>query len=387
MALFKRRKLAILAILLAALSVTGIALSHPIDTHLRAMSVLLKFMDPQSKGFGVRFAQHPLEETTETARTAIGPIKYRIYKPTDVRNPGAIMLLHGVHHLGIEEPRLVSFSRALAGAGIEVMTPELKDLADYHVVPDSIDAIGISAGLFKDRMGVPKVGIMGLSFAGGLALLAAANPAYAPNIGFVMTVGSHDDLARVSRFFAENITENPDGTTAPLQAHEYGVLVLAYSHMEDFFSPHDIPIASEALRLWLWESPDSMKKVSQLTPEGQAELERLLHHRDQCRQQLLDSIQKHAAEIAAVSPHGQLDHLQVPVMLLHASGDTVIPASETLWLARDVPQQELKATLVSPALIHVSMEQSVPLSQKWDLVDFVARVLDSADRFGAATMK
>jgi pimeloyl-ACP methyl ester carboxylesterase len=259
------------------------------------------------------------------------------------------------------------------------MTPELKNLADYHVVPQSIDVIGLSAGVLKDRLGASKVGIMGLSFAGGLALLAATKPEYAANIGFIVTVGSHDDLARVSRFFATNTIERPDGTSAALQAHEYGALILAYSHLEDFFSAHDIPIAREALRLWLWESPDSMKKIDQMSPEGRAELDLLLHHRDQLRQPLLESIQKHAEEMRVVSPHGQLEHLNVPVLLLHATGDTVIPATETLWLAQDVPAQDLRAELVSPALIHVSMEQAVPFSQKWELVDFMSKVLDSAD--------
>jgi pimeloyl-ACP methyl ester carboxylesterase len=81
----------------------------------------------------------------------------------------------------------------------------------------------------------------------------------------------------------------------------------------------------------------------------------------------------------AVSPHGHLSQLRVPVFLLHGSGDTVIPAAETEWLAKDVPRTELKAELISPALIHVSMEQTVSLREKWALVDFLAQVLHAAD--------
>lgn len=377
--IFKRRRFLVLTIVLVALSIAGIALTHPISAHLRAMSVLLRFADKDAKGFGVRFAQHPF--TTEIGSAEVGgaSFRYRIYKPSDVSNPPGMVLLCGVHRLMIDEPRLVNFSRALAGAGIEVMTPELKDLADYHVVPRTIDVIGLSTSVLKERLGASKVGILGLSFAGGLALLAATRPEYTGNIGFIVTVGSHDDLARVSRFFATNTVEKPDGTVNRLQAHEYGALILAYSHMEDFFSEHDIPIAREAVRLWLWESPDSMKKIDQLSPEGRAELQLLLHHREQLEQPLLQSIQKHAEEMRVVSPHGQIEHLNVPVLLLHATGDTVIPPAETLWLAQDVPAKQLRAMLVSPALIHVSMEQSVPFSQKWDLVDFMAKVLESAD--------
>ncbi len=86
----------------------------------------------------------------------------------------------------------------------------------------------------------------------------------------------------------------------------------------------------------------------------------------------------------AVSPHGKLAKLTVPVYLLHGSGDTLIPSSETLWLSRDVPVQELRAVLISPALIHVDMDKKVPRGQQWELVSFMAGILDAADELSAA---
>lgn len=380
-AFLKRRKVFIPLIVLLVIAIAITACHHSINTHLRAMSVLLRFANPQAEGFSVRFAEHPLRETMGTAPSARGSIKYRLYTPTDVGNPGGIVLLHGVHRLGIDDPRLVNFARALAGSGIEVMTPELRDLADYRVTPQTIDQIGAAAVALSAEMKRPKVGLMGLSFAGGLALLAACKPEYSNHIGFVVAIGSHDDLGRVSRFFATNTIEKPDGTSVPFQAHEYGVLVLAYSHLDGFFSAADETAAKEALRLWLWEQPDaSLKAAQQLSPEGRGEFDRLLHHRDQVQQQLLQEIQAHAAEMQAVSPHGHLANLNVPIFLLHGSGDSVIPASETLWLAQDVPKPDLKAVLVSPALIHVNMEGGVSLSQRWDLVNFLAKVVGAADQ-------
>ena len=376
----RRRKWLALLIVLAALVLGGIIFDEAIGSHLRAMSVLLRFSDAKATGFGVHFAQHPFSEQTASAQTPFGPLKYRIYKPLDVNHPGGMVLLHGVHHLGLEEPRLVSFARALAGAGVEVMTPELHELADYHVVPESVEQIGISAVVLSTQLRGDKVGIMGLSFAGGMALLAAAKPDYADKISFVVAIGAHDDLARVSRFFATNRIEKPDGSAAPFPAHEYGVLVLAYSHLEHFFSAADAPAAREALRLWLWEQQDAAVKTAHaMSPAGQTEFDQFVHHRDQLQQQLLHEIDAHQAEMDAVSPHRHLAALHVPVFLLHGTGDSVIPASETLWLEQDVPQSELKAALISPALVHVSMEQTVGLQDKWQLVDFLARVLQMTD--------
>jgi hypothetical protein len=181
--------------------------------------------------------------------------------------------------------------------------------------------------------------------------------------------------------------EKPDGSAVALKAHEYGVLVLAYTHIEDFFAPHDVPAAREALRQWLWEQPsESMQSTQNMSPAGRAEMERILHHRDLLQPALVREIQRHSDEMEAVSPHGHVSGLRVPVYLLHGTTDSVIPASETMWLAKDVPPQELKIVLISPAMnmIHVDGEQPVTLSQRAALVDFMAQVLQATDRLGQA---
>jgi len=372
----RQRVFIFLFVVVASLVLTGTVLLHPVGAHLRAMSMLLRFSDPHAQGFAVSFAQQPFKEEDGTAEVGHSTLRYRLYRPQGEMR-GAMVLLHGVHHLGIEEPRLVSFSRSLAGTGVLVMTPELKDLADYHITSETIDLIGESAMILSARVN-RRVGVMGLSFAGGLALLAASRPEYAKSIGFVLAVGAHDDMGRVARFFAANTIENPDGSSASLQAHEYGVLVLAYSHLDHFFSPRDMAPAREALRLWLWEKTDDAEAAARrMTPQGQLEFEQLVHHHEQVRPQIMEEIVRHSEEMQAVSPHGHMGQIKVPVYLLHGSGDSVIPASETMWLAKDVPASELKASLISPALIHVSMEQTVPFSQKWALVDFLAQVLDA----------
>lgn len=374
-----RRWLIFLAVLLI-----GIFLFRPIETHLRVMSVVLRFSSPQSTGFGVRFAQRPFREDTGIAQTAWGPLKYRLYTPLDATHCGGIVLVHGIHWLGIEEPRLISFSRALAAAGVEVMTPELHDLADYRVTLHTSDVIGYSADFLSAHMHRPKVGVIGLSFAGGLALLAASKPDYAAKMGFVLAIGAHDDLARVARFLATDIVEMPDGSTTFFKAHEYGALVVAYSHVEDFFPMADVTTAQEALRLWLREMPDEARAAARrLTPQGREKFEQILYHRDQLKEELLRSIRLHANEMAAASPSGQLQNLGVPVYLLHGAADNVIPPSETLWISHEIPKKKLRAVLISPAIIHADVEEKISFLQQWELVNFLAHVLKDIDQLGA----
>lgn len=382
-----RRRLVYLLVAVLALGGGGWGLRRAADRYLRSMSGLVRLSNPNAQGFLTSFARHPFTEQIGTAETPHGSLKYRLYLPQGVSHPGGMILLHGIHRAGIEEPRLINFARTMAGSGIEVMTPELTDLADYRVTPETENAIGDAAVALGDSMSLPRVGVLGLSFAGGLALLTASRPEYAERIGFVAAVGSHDDMGRVARFFAANMIEKPDGSAVTLKAHEYGVLVLAYSHIEDFFTPRDVPAAREALHKWLWEQPaDAMQAAKAMSPAGQEELDRMLHHRELLQPALFREIQRHTDEMEAVSPHGHVSGLRVPVYLLHGSTDSIIPSSETLWLAKDVPPQELRVMLISPAMnmIHVDGQHPVTLAQQVELVDFLAQVLRAADRLGQA---
>jgi pimeloyl-ACP methyl ester carboxylesterase len=380
----RRQKVFIfLFVLIASFVLLGSVLLYPVGAHLRAISLLLRFSNPNAAGVAAGFAHHPFREEDGSAQTPHGPLRYRLYVPRDVKNPGGIVLLHGVHHLGIEDPRLWNLARALAGAGVLVMTPQLEDLADYRVTARTIDVIGDSVVALSARTD-RKVGLVGLSFAGGLSLLAAVRPEYAARTGFVLAIGAHDDMPRMARFFAVNIIAGPDGTDSPLAAHEYGALLLAYSHLEDFFSRQDIPVARESLRQWLWEQPQAMQTAAALSPAGQRELDQLLHHRDLLRDALLREISLHREEMEAVSPHGHLAALRVPVYLLHGAGDTVIPPSETLWLAKEIPGEEMKAALISQALVHVDMGSKVRWEEQWQLVDFMSQVLGQTEELEPA---
>lgn len=385
--------------------VLSLALLRPAGAHLRAASLLVRFADPHENGFLAGLGAQPIEEANLQIEGPSGPVRARIYAPQGAAEPLAgatsstsnapacsgctakasslpgIVIVHGVHRLGIDEPRLERFARAVAAAGFAVLTPEVRELADYHVDPASIETIGASARALRDRLGGGPVGVMGMSFAGGLSLLAAADPRYQDDIGLVVAVGAHHDLARVSRFFTTSRIALPDGGEEALAAHEYGALVLVYSHIESFFSEEDAPAAREALRLWLWEQPsEARERANDLRPEAKAKLLSLFERKlDAIGPELAAAMELGREEMARVSPSGRLHALKCPVFLLHGAGDTVIPAAETRWLASEVPHGLLRGALVSPAVVHVEIEGDPPLLEQWALVRFMMGVLGEAD--------
>jgi pimeloyl-ACP methyl ester carboxylesterase len=327
---------------------------RPAATHLRAAALLSRFADASSgptvgrRGLGAR--------TVEEEDVPLVDTRARIYTPRGVRDPPGLVIVHGVHRLGIDEPRLVRFARAIAADGVRVLTPEVRELADYRVDPRSIETIGAAVRELRVRTQAHRtVGLMGMSFAGGLSLLVAADPRFSPDLDFIVSIGGHDDVARVSRFFATDTIPRPDGTILSAHAHEYGPLVLVYSHVEDLFPPQDAQVARDILRMWLWEEQDKARaRVDELTPPSRLQMQRLLdHQRGSVRPELLAVVDRHQALMANVSPHGRLGSLHVPVYLLHGAGDLVIPPTETLWLEHDLPARVPRVVLVTPAINHV----------------------------------
>jgi pimeloyl-ACP methyl ester carboxylesterase len=293
------------------------------------------------------------------------------------------VLLHGVHRLGIDEPRLVRFARTIAASGVSVVTPELGAIADYRVDASSVPTIEAAVrALRAETRRDETVGLMGMSFAGGLALLAAADPACAPDVDYVVSVGAHDDLARVSRFFVTNTIARPDGSTLAMHAHGYGVLVFVYAHAESFFAADDVPGARDALRAWLWEERDAARaKAALLPPVTRGKLEELFEHDAVAlAPEILSAIDHDEAALARVSPRGHVAGVRAPVYLLHGAEDSVIPPSEALWLAEDLPRGVVRDVLVTRAIGHVELGAEASWRERWGIVHFMAEVMGEMTR-------
>jgi dienelactone hydrolase len=358
-----------------------IFLARPLAHHARATSLLMTFSDAKAEP---EVAEEILSiEVPASPAGAARTVKARMFSPPGgtPRNRPAVVLVHGVQYLGIEEPRLQRFAKSVVSAGIVVLTPQVDELADYHVSARSIETVGASIRALRARAGgASRVGLMGTSFGGGVSLLTAADPRFADDVAFVVAIGAHDDLARVSGFFANDEIAEVTGATKKLHAHGYGATVLVYTHVEDFFPPADVAAARDALRYWLREKRDDARASAKtLSPESKSKLETLFGaDLAPLRPEILAMIARRSADMKTVSPHDRLGGLRAHVYLLHGAGDTVVPATETMWLAKDVPQTVLRDVLVSPAIEHVELKQP-SIAEQWALVHFMGEVIGEAE--------
>src|SRR5882757_8128455 len=82
--------------------------------HLQAIAILkLVSQEPVPWIVGEAVAE-PISTEDIQFDTAVGTVKGRLYLPVNRPNAPAMVVLHGVHYLGIDEPRLESFAAALA---------------------------------------------------------------------------------------------------------------------------------------------------------------------------------------------------------------------------------------------------------------------------------
>ncbi|HWG17345.1 MAG TPA: CocE/NonD family hydrolase, partial [Acidobacteriaceae bacterium] len=380
----RKRAVTVATVGLAVAVLLCVATWPAVKAHLQALCVLDSVSGQKAPWFAsVVTTQVTTEDVTFEIHMPAGPrsVRARMYEPKGRPNAPGMVIFHGVHHLGIDEPRLMGFARAMAACGIRVLTPELPGIKDYHVDEDSIATIGESVKWMAKRVGAP-VGVMGLSFAGGLALVAAEDPVYAPAFKFVFAVGAQDSMARVTEYYRTGRDVRPDGTVETLAPHEYGPLVIEYEHLDDFVPPEDLAAVQAVMRAHLYEDKAAEAQASLALNEAQKrETQALMDATSaETRLRIASVLVKYAAEVGRLSPGDRLKTLKVPVYLLHGEGDNVIPAAETLWMANDLPPTTLGAMLVSPVLSHVNLDGPSPGARdEWQLMHFFAEVMQAAE--------
>lgn len=351
---------------------------RPVNTHLDAAAFLLRFEGTAAAEEGLASLGSHEIHVREFPWDA-GPAK--LYMPVDEEDPPGVVLLHGVHAKGVEEARLQIFARSMASTGIAVLTPQVPELTEYRIEAQTVPRIGQAARALAQHLEDERVGVAGISFSGGLAILAAAEEAGAGRIGWVLSVGGHHDLSRVARFYVGQEVEGPAGEPLDTEPHPYGAGVLIYAHADELFPPEDVSLARDILRQLLHERwREARGRVGELSPSGQRQMRAVIERDDDARlgAELLAVLGRHEHTLGGASPAGHLATLDVPVFLIHGASDPVVPATETLWLASEIPEEHVAAVLITDALRHAEYEREPNWTERWDLVHFMAQVLAAA---------
>lgn len=329
----------------------------------------------------------PVTESAITIPSRAGALPARRYLPRGSAGR-AFLLVPGVHASGVDEPRLVGFARDLASMGHPVITVGPPDLARYSISPQVTDAIEDSAlWLSKQPELSPdgRVGMMGISFAGGLSIVAAGRPSLNGHVAAVLSLGGHGDLPRTLQYLCTGV--EPDGSKRP--PHDYGVVIILLGVVDHVVPAEQTPALRNALLTFLEASRldlvdkaqsaaefEHARRLAADLPEPSRTLMQYVNDRDVVH--LGPILLPYVAELGgdpALSP-GIAPLPSAPVFLLHGTGDNVIPAAETTALSRTLAERggEVRA-LVTPLITHAEVDRAATARDAWALVGFWADVL------------
>ena len=327
--------------------------------------------------------------TTEDvqAPTRHGPIGARLYR-TSARSAPALVVVPGVHGGGVDEPRLAALSRRISAAGANVLSAPLPDLRAYRLTPnapDMIEDVVLWMASRTDLAPKKRVGLVGVSFAGGLALVAAGRPALADRLTAVFALGAHADLPRVIRYLC--MDAGAPKTLAP--PHDYGVVLMLRASIPFVAPPDQQAALDRALVTFLdASSAESTDKTMSATlfekartveaalPEPSRSLMHAVNSRDvPALGRLLAPYAERIGGDPALSP-ARSPATHAPVFLLHGLDDNVIPSSEAGVLSGYLTASGNThlQTLLTPLISHADARSNAKTADVWKLVRFWTRL-------------
>src|SRR5438874_4992069 len=126
----------------AALAVALAILGYAAAPYLRAGSLFVRtaHLGGRLEQAANASAQPVTILPPQTVPTRSGSVPAQFYRPAR-RSSRTVLLVPGIHSMGIREPRLTALAQDLAGSGITVMTLALPDLQHYRITVNSTDVI------------------------------------------------------------------------------------------------------------------------------------------------------------------------------------------------------------------------------------------------------
>jgi dienelactone hydrolase len=387
------RTLAAAAIVLAAL----LAVSTPfLRSYTRSAALIVRMAGLQGPvPDALAWETEAVAAYDTSVPSRYGRLRARLYVPDHVRR--AIVLVAGVNALGIDEPRLYGLAQELANVGYAVLTPELPDLQRYDITTRTTDMIEDAAVWLSGQPRLARdhrVGLVGVSFAGGLSIVAAGRPALRDRAAFVFSFGGHSDFPRVLRFLCTGMEPTPPASDTALPAepyrrpHDYGVVIVLLGLADRVVPPEQAGPLRAAILIYLRASHYDLidkrqaavlfaeaRQMAAALPEPARSFMQQVNDRavDRLGPTLLPHIALSGQE-PALSPE-RSPAPACPVYLLHGAGDNVIPALESLWLGRHLEGRVPVRTLLSHVITHAELDSQHGWREIWQLVDFFASLL------------
>lgn len=133
------------------------------------------------------------------------------------RPAGAMLLVFGVNNLGRNHPAIERVADGLARTGVAVLVPDSQTLLEGRLEVGEIDGVVRAFQLLAARPEVDpaRIGMVGFSVGGSLALLAAGDPRISEQVRWVNAFGAFADAATYLAAVSAHAYRDPAGAAVP----------------------------------------------------------------------------------------------------------------------------------------------------------------------------
>lgn len=330
----------------------------PVQARVKALGVL-------AESVGIDFPR-PFAADFRRSEVSLDGVTGHLYAPEQPSPP--IVLVPGAAPLGKDDPRAVRLARSLARAGRTVFIPDLT-LYERRFDTEDLDRIVRAAlALETHPAGSGSVTLLGISYGGSLALVAAADERLEGRLAQVATFGAYWDLVGVIQAVTTG-TSLVGGTRVAWEGHPAARAILEEAIVA-LIPEQERRVLRAALA----------KSDAEGLPAAARAIFHLLRNRDPERTpELAARVPGVLRDILEVfSPASVQGRLNVPVVALHSTDDPAVPYGELVRLRSALPEAR---TLTVSSFRHVDPSNSSSggwtslVADAWDAWRFTSWIL------------
>lgn len=366
---------------------------YALAPYARAASLIVRAADlgGRAEEFANARAHAVTAKAPHSVPTRHGEVAAQLYLP-DVETERTVLVMPGFNSFGIDEPRVVTLAKDLAGSGVAVMAMALPDLQRFRLTPNATDVIEDTVAWMAARPDLApddRVGVVGVSFTGGLAVSAVGRARVQDHVAFVVSLGGHGDLRRVLRYLATG--ETPQVGLRSYPPHDYGVAVILNGLADRGVVPiEQVSALREAVATYLLASQLTVsdrqaadrtfakaRDMTMALPEPSRTYMMYVNDRavDKLGAVLAPHLDQLGADDPALSPE-LAPPPAAPVYLLHGYDDNIIPAAESVLLGDHLRENGADVrVLLSGLITHAQASESATTMDALKLISFWADVL------------
>ena len=352
-----------LSVVIPLLAVTAVALFPSVQARGKALPMLA-----EAVGLDV---PRPLAPEVRRTELELGGATGHLYVTATDAPP--VLLVPGAAPQGKDDPRVVRVARSIARAGRTVFVPDLV-LSERRLEEADLHSIVGAAQSLAARPGADgRVALLGISYGGSFALVAAADPRLDDRVAIVATFGAYFDLRGVIQAVSTGTSIVAD-RRVPWQGHPLAREILA---------AQAVSLAPQGSHADLRAALGGELDPSRLEGEARAVYD-LVRNEDPTRTfELAGAIPdegRHTLE--RFSPSTVAGDITAPVVAMHSTDDPAVPYGELIRLEHALPSAR---TVSVGSFRHVDLRAAGPgawAAVAGDLVGawgFASRFLESQE--------